>query len=213
MTSPPLVAEAAPGLHAIGLGAVRTALLEVPLGWSSQEPAPLAVMLHGSGGEAEHGLAVLRPQAAAAGVLVLAPASRAYTWDVLVRGFGPDVTQLDAALAWVFKRYLVDVRHLALGGFSDGASYALTLGLANGDLFSHVLAMSPGFVVQTARQGRPAVFVSHGRSDEVLPIDACSRRLVPALRRSGQPVDYLEFDGGHEVPPDIAGAALRSLLS
>ena len=57
------------------------------------------------------------------------------------------------------------------------------------------------------------MFVSHGRSDEVLPIDACSRRLVPALRRSGQPVDYLEFDGGHEVPPDIAGAALRSLLS
>jgi len=169
-------------------------------------------MLHGSGGEPEHGLAVLRPQAATAGVLVLAPASRAYTWDVLVDGFGPDVTRLDAALAWVFERYPVDAHHLALGGFSDGASYALTLGLANGDLFSHVLAMSPGFVVQTPRRGRPEVFVSHGRDDEVLPIDACSRRLVPALRHSGQPVDYLEFDGGHEVPWHIARAALSSLL-
>jgi phospholipase/carboxylesterase len=212
--SPPtLAAEAAPGLHVIDLGVGRSALLDVPSGWKDQTPAPLAVMLHGSGGEAEHGLAILRPQAADAGVIVLAPASRAYTWDVLVDGFGPDVSGLDAALAWVFARYPVDSRHLALGGFSDGASYALTLGLANGDLFSHVLALSPGFVVPTPRRGQPTVFVSHGRADDVLPIDVCSRRIVPALRRSGQPVEYVELDGGHAVPREVGQAALQCLLS
>lgn len=31
-------------------------------------------------------------------------------------------------------------------GFSDGASYALSLGLPNGNLFSHIVAFSPGFM-------------------------------------------------------------------
>ncbi len=31
-------------------------------------------------------------------------------------------------------------------GFSDGASYALSLGVPNGDLFTHIVAFSPGFM-------------------------------------------------------------------
>ena len=50
------------------------------------------------------------------------------------------------ALEQVFARHAVDAGHLAIGGFSDGASYALGLGLANGDFFRDVLAFSPGFV-------------------------------------------------------------------
>jgi predicted esterase len=40
-------------------------------------------------------------------------------------------------------------------GFSDGASYALSLGLANGDLFTHVLGFSPGFMRVPRHVGRP----------------------------------------------------------
>jgi phospholipase/carboxylesterase len=35
---------------------------------------------------------------------------------------------------------------VALGGFSDGASYALSLDLTNGDLFASLIAFSPGFI-------------------------------------------------------------------
>jgi hypothetical protein len=56
----------------------------------------------------------------------------------------------------------VDPTRLAVGGFSDGTSYALSLGLTNGDLFSHVLAFSPGFAVPARRRGRPRLFLSHG---------------------------------------------------
>jgi predicted esterase len=64
-------------------------------------------------------------------------------------------------------------------------------------------------VAADAARGRPPIYISHGRSDPVLPIDRCSRRLVPALRAAGHEVRYLEFDGGHGVPPDVARAALE----
>ena len=90
-----------------------------------------------------------------------------------------------------------------------GASYALSLGLANGDLFTHVLAFSPGFVVPGPRVGRPAAYVSHGRDDGVLPIERTTRRIVPWLRESGYPVITREFNGAHTVPPAIAEDAVR----
>ncbi len=49
--------------------------------------------------------------------------------------------------------------------------------------------------------------VSHGTADPVLPIDACSRQLVPALVEAGYAVTYEEFDGGHTVPPVVADKA------
>jgi phospholipase/carboxylesterase len=92
---------------------------------------------------------------------------------------------------------------VALAGFSDGATYALALGRANGDRFSHLLAFSPGLLIPTRRIGAPRIFVSHGRQDEVLPIVSCSRVMVPRLQRDGYRVWYREFDGGHEMPPTV----------
>ncbi len=66
--------------------------------------------------------------------------------SLLRGGFGPDVRFIDKALSKVFGSYRIDPSHLAVAGFSDGASYALSLGLPNGDLFSHIIAFSPGFM-------------------------------------------------------------------
>jgi phospholipase/carboxylesterase len=82
------------------------------------------------------------------------------------------------------------------------------LGLTNGDLFTHVIAFSPGFVSTEERRGSPSLFVSHGTRDEILPIGTTSRRLVPWLRREGYDVRYEEFDGPHEVPSEVAREAL-----
>jgi predicted esterase len=114
------------------------------------------------------------------------------------------VAFISRALDGVFERYWVAPTHLAIEGFSDGASYALSLGLTNGDLFTHVLAFAPGFQAPAAQVGRPGLFIAHGLHDAVLPIDQCSRRIVPALRGAGYEVTYHEFDGPHTVPPEIA---------
>ena len=141
------------------------------------------------------------------------PASRGRTWDVILGDYGPDVAFLDRALAAAFARCAVDPARLAIGGFSDGASYALSLGLTNGDLFGHVLAYSPGFAAPAGQRGHPRLFVSHGTRDEVLPIDVCSRRIVPRLKGAGYDVTYREFDGPHTVPPEIAREGLDWFLA
>jgi phospholipase/carboxylesterase len=73
----------------------------------------------------------------------------------------------------------VDARRLEVTGFSEGVSYVLSVGLPNGDLFTHVIAFSPGFASSAAYRGKLPVFVSHGTRDKVLPIDRCSRRSSP----------------------------------
>jgi phospholipase/carboxylesterase len=170
--------------------------------------APLALTLHGAGGDARSGISHFLHLADAAGVVLLAPESRGRTWDVLVGGYGPDVEFIDRALEWTFERLMLDTRRLAITGFSDGASYALSLGLTNGDFFTHLIAFSPGFMAPAQRRGKPPVFVSHGTRDRVLPIERCSRRIVPQLDRAGSRVRYREFDGPHTVPESIAREAL-----
>lgn len=205
--------SASPGVTTIAVSKGRETLLYVPGGYSAAYPAPLAVTLHGAGGDAQYGLALLQPLAEAAGLLLLAPSSSGSTWDVIRGGYGPDVATIDAALAQVFAAYHVDPARIALGGFSDGASYALSLGLMNGALFTHILAFSPGFLAPLRREGTPRVFISHGTQDEVLPIDRCSRRIVPQLEAAGYDLRYDEFDGPHTVPAQVARDALAWFTS
>jgi predicted esterase len=86
---------------------------------------------------------------------------------------------------------------------------ALTVGLANGDLFTHILAYSPGGYIERGKQtGTPRIFISHGTRDESLPVAICSRKIVSRLQEAGYTVVYEEFDGPHTVPPEIANQAL-----
>jgi nucleoid-associated protein YgaU len=75
------------------------------------------------------------------------------------------------------------------------------------------MAFSPGFVAPAPTQGRPRLFISHGAADTVLPIEQCSRRIVPRLRQANYDVTYQEFDGPHTVPPEIAQAAVAWFLA
>jgi len=205
----PDAASARVGLRPRGLADTRDGYLYVPAGYRHESPAPLAVMLHGAGEDARDGLALLRAQADEADIILLSPASREYTWDLVVgRGrYGPDVAAIDRALEQTFARYAIDPARVAAAGYSDGASYALSLGIDNGDLFSHVLAFSPGFLAPAGRVGSPRIFVSHGTQDRWLPIERCSRRIVPQLEGAGYEVRYREFEGPHVVPPAIGREA------
>jgi phospholipase/carboxylesterase len=196
------------GEQQLKLDARRDGLLYVPPGYRSDKPAPLALMFHGAGGEARHGLSLLRSFADSAGLILLAPDSRRETWDVIVGDYGADVAFIDSALAQTFGRYAIDEQRIAFGGFSDGASYALSLGITNGDLATHVIAFSPGFMAPTRQQGEPRIFISHGTRDRVLPIEPCSRRIVPQLKRDGFDVRYREFEGPHTIPTEIAREAV-----
>ena len=198
-----------PGTRSLALGAGPDALLHVPPGAAPGAPLPLVVSLHGAGGSPQAGLDLLRAPADESGLVVLAPGSQDATWDAVGGVYGPDAARIDRALRQLFSEVPVDAGRVGIAGFSDGASYALGLGLANGKLFSRVMAFSPGYVPPAPRSGMPAVFVTHGEDDAVLPIERTSRRIVPALREDGYDVTYREFPGPHTVPPELARAAVE----
>ena len=200
------------GERALGLDAARDGILRVPPHKEGTR-LPLIVLLHGAGGS---GVGLLRRFGTATddlGIAVVAPDSRGGTWDAIRSSFGRDVTFLDRVLEHVFERVPVDPARVAVGGFSDGATYALSLGLMNGDLFPRIVAYSPGFIVPGPSEGKPRIFISHGTDDDILPIDRCSRVIVPGLRRRGLDVTYREFAGGHGVPADVAREGLRWLIN
>ena len=190
-------------------GGPRDALIYLPAGYRRDQPAAFALMLHGAGGSARD---VGREQRCTFRCHQHHHPwvdSRGLSWDILSGRYGPDIVFIDQALDWAFARCAVDLTRLAIGGFSDGASYGLSVGLANGDLFTHILAFSPGFMVPPALIGKPRIFISHGTEDRVLEIDSTSRKFVPQLQQASYKLRYRELSGPHTVPPDITREALE----
>jgi phospholipase/carboxylesterase len=205
----PIGSPAPAGLHPMGLRGERDALLYIPEAAAKFERAPLVVSLHGATRKADRGIELFRPMADELGFLLLAPASKDTTWDAIIGEWGPDPAFINRCLAQTFRMRSVDAGRIAMAGFSDGASYSLSIGLANGGMFQAVFGFSPGFIAPAELSGKPPVFISHGTIDPVLDIDACSRRIVPALRREGYKVTYKEFEGKHTLPPEIASEAMK----
>lgn len=172
-----------------------TTLVLVPDGHARGGPPPLAVTLHGARGGAGGGMGLWRDHAAREGIILVAPEAED-GW-----GFGTPVARLDRALDWVFQRYAVDPERVAAVGFSAGASFALVLGPANGDLFTHVVAYAPGPPPEVPTEGMPRVFVAHGTEDRTIPIDRGGRAVEERLRAQGYDLEYVEYEGGHR-PPD-----------
>ena len=93
---------------------------------------------------------------------------------------------------------------------SDGGAYALSIGMVNGDLFTHLVAVAPGYFAPPAPPiGRPRIFVAHGTRDNVYSVAGSRLSIVPQLKNAGYDVTYYEFDGPHWVTDDAARNALQ----
>lgn len=217
---PPPVAAEPVGPVRLGDGIVF-----VPKSYRPGQPLPVLVMLHGASQRGADMIARLAPVAEARGILIAAPDSGEYTWDMLAARrheaderwgprYGTDPARIDAFLALVFARYAVDPARVALAGFSDGATYALSLGPENRDLFSTLIAFSPGRVAPPHAQGAVSgggqirVFISHGKADRVLPLEETARATAPAFTRRGFRVELRVFEGGHTMPLEVVEGAL-----
>ena len=202
-----------PGLSELGLGAPRDGLLYVPESYSEDTPAPLFIAFHGAGGAAANWESYYE-RAEERGMVFLATDSRASTWDLIIfGGYGPDVAFLDEALEHTFERCRIDPAQIAMGGFSDGSSYALSLGVSNGDLLSHLIGYSPGFHAPSDPiVEKPRVYISHGTQDTILPVSNTRDVIVPRFQDADYDVKYEEFAGGHEVPAEISESALDWFL-
>lgn len=164
----------------------------------------LLVLLHGGGGKADDFRHVF-PIAEELGVVLLTIDSRDNTWDGVDSAFGPDVRFIDRALQHTFERVPIDPQRVGIGGLSDGGFYAISLGIMNGDLFTHIIAVAPGRYTTVAPPvGHPRILVAHGTRDNVYPTFLSRSVVVPKLTAAGYDVTYREFDGPHFLPSSMA---------
>jgi phospholipase/carboxylesterase len=200
----------------------RNGLLYIPT--AHAEPLPLLVLLHKAGGSASEwfsGDGSYGRYADKGRFIILAPESPGQSWGTGPKNWGYEYVAINRALEEAFARCAIDRNRLAIAGFSDGASYALSLGLANGDVFSYIIAFSPGYIVRAQARGRsgprrveiPLVYIAHGTGDNVLPIASTSRVFVSSLRKNGYDVEFREFSGGHHVSRQVADQAMSWLTT
>lgn len=186
----------------------RDGTLYVPKSYHPRTPMPVVIMLHGYSGAATS-VRFAFQLAEEFGVIIIAPESRDVTWGQSVPGFDADVRYLGAAYRTVAGFLNVDRSHVAMGGVSDGANYALAMGLAYGETFNHLMIFAAGMFIPLRRQGKPRIFLSHGVRDTQMPIDRTARLFVPRLQSEGYDITYREYDGGHGAPPAIQREAFE----
>jgi len=196
------------GFTSLGLDPLRDGFIFVPQCYDPVTPIPLAVALHGSNSSSAFWVQY-ESRAEAHCFAILAPDSRAGTWDLAEGRLGPDIAFIDRALEHIFDRVNVDPLLIVLLGFSDGASYAISIGVSNGDLFNHLIGHSTGFFIPFEPVvGKPGIYISHGSQDPILPVTTTRDLIVPNFEQGGYEVRYEEFDGGHTIPEAIAEGAL-----
>lgn len=199
----------APGLHTLMFPNGRETLFYAPA-HADPAGAPLLLLLHGAGRRDGGAEATALGHAMLRGAFLLAPRALGTSWDLLRGGYGPDLSFIDLLLSWTMQHYAIAPQALAIAGFSDGASYALSVGLANGDLFGDILAFSPGFSRPLRIMGQPRVFIAHGAADAVL-LPQRGQAIARELAAAGYTVEFQQFEGAHLVPPEVAMGALARL--
>lgn len=213
-TKPPLTAPATPEKRSGVLTLAGGAFAYLPKGLTGA-PVPLLVAFHGAGGQASDVLASFRVDADRDGFILLIPTPKGATWDMvddlrrrfglemnLTPRYGKDLKALDMALTDIFAKVAIDPARVGVMGFSNGATYALSVGTANPQLFGTVIAFSPGPAFLGKLDPKQRIFISHGKQDEALPY-SYTRAIVTRLRVKKARVTFESFEGGHGIPRDI----------
>lgn len=193
---------------------------------------PLLVLLHGAGHRQAEMVEHFEAEADQRGIVLLAPDSRGISWDKVLdpeaplsvdspianeqsHSFGrtPDADRVEKAIASLASIVGVDRSRTVLAGFSDGATFALAMGMSRAYPFAAVIAWSPGIAIRTQEPARGRrVLVSHGREDPVLKFDVTCGEIVPLVKSEGAELTFLPFDGGHDAPVWIKEAFLDAVF-
>jgi phospholipase/carboxylesterase len=192
----------------------------LPLATYVDGPAPtqaagVLVFLHGRGGGIGRAKSVVE-QLRKAGlpsdvaiVLVEAP-----FWYGFGHGWGSTADEqatsrqrLRARLRELLGKSTVPPARVIIAGFSQGAGVAIDTAIEEPRIGA-LASFSPCF--SWLRDKLPArdglrILLAHGSADKTCPVNE-SRTLARVLEQAHKPVRYIEFSGGHTVPPVVIDA-------
>jgi phospholipase/carboxylesterase len=166
---------------------------------------PLLTVLHGAGRQDEMLVRAYRDEPERRQAAFFIPRSTSPTWDLIVGEDRCDLDFLEHAYAEIYRRVPVDHARQALIGYSDGASYALAIGLSNPRLFSAIMGWAAGFVVFDPAgiapdDPKPRILLEHGTHDPVFPLEQIAVRNCAILRQLGYEVELRVDEGGVHWP-------------
>jgi len=197
--------EASPtGRVRVERGSSRAVLL-TPERIDPERRYPLVTVLDGAGHREEMLAEAYREEPAARDALFLIPWSHHPTWDLIAANDRPDLDFLEWAYDLIYRRYPVDPDRQALIGYSDGASYALSVGLSNPRIFRAVMGWAAGFFVLdeasiSAEDPKPSVLLECGTHDQLFPFERVAIPMREKLERMGYAVSFRVDEGGRHWP-------------
>jgi len=184
---------------------------------------PLLLMLHGYGSH-ENDLFSMAPMLNKKATVVSVRAPKTLPWggfawydiqfENIGRGKISDIPEAKESLQKiknfipeVHEAYGTDPEQTWLMGFSQGCILSYALSLNYPDMVSKVMALS-GYILKDLMPEKFAAqqlkhldfFVSHGKVDEVLPID-WARTAVQILEKLKVSHQYREYQMGHGITP------------
>ena len=180
---------------------------------------PLITVLHGAGRQDEMLVKACRDEPEKRDALFLVPRSLLPTWDLIASPERPDLDFLEYAYDLIYRRYPVDAGRQALLGYSDGASYALSVGLSNPHLFRAVMGWAAGFIAldrtfNLDADRKPPVLLEYGTHDQLFPFERVAVPMRENLRKAGYTVEFRVDQGGKHWPsPDFLPEALDWFFS
>jgi phospholipase/carboxylesterase len=171
---------------------------------------PLITVLHGAGRQDEAHAKAYRDEPERRQALFLIPRSYHPTWDLIAGAGRIDVEFLEYAYDLVYRRYPVDMDRQAIVGYSDGASYGLSIALSNPRIFRAVMAWAAGFVAVDPSQfdpaqsddgsPRPDLLLEYGTHDQVFPFEQIAVPMRRNLEAAGYSVVFRVDEGGRHWP-------------
>jgi phospholipase/carboxylesterase len=188
-----------------------TALLLTPDKIDPARRYPLFTILHGAGRHdqalAKHYLAEPNRRRA----FFLIPRSVEPTWDLIAGTERQDLDFLEYAYDLIYRRYPIDPLQQSLIGYSDGASYGLSLGLCNAEMFSALMVWAAGFLVldpptsealrtQGPPASKPRIYLEYGTHDQLFDFQTVALPMRENLERSGYDVTFSVDEGGRHLP-------------
>ena len=166
---------------------------------------PLITVLHGAGRQDEQLSKLFRDEPERRQALFLIPRSVLPTWDLLTGMGRDDLDFLEYAYDLIYRRYPIDPERQALLGYSDGASYALSVGLSNAGVFSAVMGWAAGFEVidreaAASSPTKPRVLLEYGTHDPIFPFERIALPMRANLEQLGYTVEFRVDEGGKHWP-------------
>jgi predicted esterase len=215
---------------------VKTAMLtemlvRAPEKLDGSRKYPLLIGLHGNGGNAEQILATMAKALKKEALILAAPQGayanfpllrgRHFSWEIQVQDRGLwkvadplAVENLGLAVQALKEKYPVSEVYIL--GFSQGAAYAFLAGFKCPGLAAGVISVGGSFP-ETGKESsilsegeiaggkKFRVFIAQGAKDLLLPAGLAAAT-AEKLRNYGYEVEYREYAGGHEIPPELLNA-------